>query len=59
MRVISAAADQAALDLEARNAFRVEPVDDAFDFARDFGADAVAGQEKELEGSHEPVRVEK
>ena len=39
-----AAADQAALDLEARDAFGIEPVDELLDLDRDFGADAVAGQ---------------
>ena len=57
MGVIGASADQTALDLEARYAFRVEPLDDALDLSGYFRTDAVAWQEQELVGCHEPIRV--
>jgi hypothetical protein len=43
MRVIGAAADEAAIGLEFGDALGVEPGDDRFDFFHHLRADAVAG----------------
>ena len=54
MRIIGAAADEPLLDLETGEAAATKKRHDFFDFGHDFRADAVAGQEKELEGCHGP-----
>ncbi len=52
MRVIGRTADQPLLGLELRDAFCVQPVDQAFHLRHHFGADAVAGEKQELMGRH-------
>src|ERR1700753_2747238 len=46
------ATDQPLLGLEARDTFRIEPVDQALHLRHHFGADAVAGEKQELVGRH-------
>ena len=53
MRVIGAAADEAALEFEACQAGARQRGGDLLDFGHDFGADPVAGQEQELVGGHQ------
>ena len=52
VRVIGAAADQPLLGLERADALLVEEGDEALDLGHDFGADAVAGEQKEIVGRH-------
>ena len=52
MRVIRGPADQVGLRLEAGDAALAEPADELLHLADHFRADAVAGQEEELMGSH-------
>ena len=50
--IVAAAADQALVGRELVGAFFVEEVDDALHLAHHFGADAVAGEQKEIVGRH-------
>jgi hypothetical protein len=52
MGVIGAAADEAALGLEFRNARGVEPRDDVLDFFHHLRADAVARKQEQVIGGH-------
>jgi hypothetical protein len=50
--VVGTAADQSVLGLERAHAVGVHPRDQLFDLGHDLGADAVAGEQKELVGRH-------
>ena len=52
VRVVGRAADEVRLRLERRDALPVQPGHDLLDLAHHLGADAVAGQEKQVVGRH-------
>ncbi len=56
-RVIGGTADQALLGLEMRNAFRVQPADQAIHLGHYFGADTVTGEKQQFMGRHRKVLV--
>ncbi len=57
MRVISRAADETLLDLEAGDARLRQKGNDLFRLRRNLGTDPVAGEKQQLEGGHvEPHR---
>ena len=56
MLVVGAAADQSFFDLETGDALAIEMIDNLLEFGHNFGADAVARKEQELESRHVPSR---
>ncbi len=56
MLVVGATADQSLFDLEFGDALAVEMIDNLLEFGHNFGADAVARKEQELESRHVPSR---
>ena len=48
MRVVAAAADEFVLDRRVEAAIVIVPLDHALDFAHDFRADAVAGDDEDV-----------